>query len=143
MTRFWIGTVSADHVAIGVKGGFGQCGHGKRAGLQRMSAGDGFIYYSPKTSLTDGEPLQAFTAIGRITDDRTYQIEMAPDFHPWRRNVAWVPAQPAPIRPLLDHLDFTRDKPNWGIMFRRGHFEVSAADFQTIAAAMEADLPAD
>ena len=29
-----------------------------------MGAGDGLAYYSPKTDYPDGEPLQAFTAIG-------------------------------------------------------------------------------
>jgi hypothetical protein len=135
-TRFWLGTVSADHVALGVTGGFAQVGHGKGEPLRKMSRGDGFIYYSPKTSLTDGEPLQAFTAIGRIAGDETYQVEMSPDFKPWRRDVTYVDGSAVPIKPLLNDLSFTTGRTNWGFMFRRGHFEVTEADFCLIAASM-------
>src|SRR4051812_47214924 len=106
MTRYWIGTISADHVARGVAGGFAQIGHGKGAPLRRMATGDVLINYSPKTSLQDGEPLQAFTAIGTISDGAVYQVEMSPDFKPWRRNIEWVQSRPALIRPLLDRLSF-------------------------------------
>jgi hypothetical protein len=138
-TRYWIGTVSADHVAIGVAGGFAQVGHGKGGPLRRMQRGDGFVYYSPKTSLQDGEPLQDFTAIGRIADDDVYQVEMSPDFQPWRRNVTWIPVEPTPIRSMLEALSFTRGRPNWGYMFRRGHFEITGADFAAIAESLGVD----
>lgn len=141
MTKYWIGTVSADHVARGVAGGFAQVGHGKGAPLRRMSKGDWMIYYSPKTSMTDGEPLQAFTAIGEVADDEVYQGEMSADFHPWRRDIDWLPAIHAPIRPLLPDLDFTAGKANWGMIFRRGHFEIAEADARAIATAMGVELP--
>ena len=51
---------------------------GKASGLKRLAAGDWLVFYSPKTSLRDGERLQAFTAIGRVVDDELYQVEMAP-----------------------------------------------------------------
>ena len=138
--RFWIGTVSADHVAVGVAGGFAQVGHGKGGPLRKMNRGDGFLYYSPRTSLQNGDPLQAFTALGHIADDEPYQVEIGPDFHPWRRNVSWLPAHQAPIRLLLDALSFTSGRANWGYPFRRGHFEIAEADFRTIAAAMGVDV---
>jgi hypothetical protein len=43
----WLGVVSRDHVLRGVEG-IAQIGHGKSGGLRRMSAGDGFVYYSPR-----------------------------------------------------------------------------------------------
>ena len=139
MTKFWIGTVSADHVALGVAGGFAQVGHGKGEPLRRMTPGDWMIYYSPKTSLNDGEPLQAFTAIGQIADGDVYQGEMSAEFHPWRRDVTWQKAEVAPIRPMLEDLDFTAGRSNWGISFRRGLFAISEGDFRTIATAMGVD----
>ena len=72
--HYWIGVVSKDHVDIGVAGGFTQVNHGKAGPLERMHAGDGFAFYSPRTTYPDGESLQAFTAIGRIRNGNVYQV---------------------------------------------------------------------
>ena len=85
--NYWVNTVSRDHVQRGVAGGFTQANHGKPNLLRRMARGDWLVFYSPKTHYPEGEPLQAFTAIGQVSDDEPYQAEMAPDFYPWRRNV--------------------------------------------------------
>ncbi len=69
-TRYWIGVVSRDHVLRGVEGGFAQVCHGKERPLKRMHQGDWLIYYSPRISMGKGTPLQAFTAIGRVADER-------------------------------------------------------------------------
>jgi hypothetical protein len=138
--RCWINTISRDHVQRGVAGGFTQAGHGKASGLKRLSAGDQLVFYSSKTALHDGEPLKAFTAIGRVSDDDLYQVEMAPDFKPWRRNVKFAACQEAPIAPLIDQLGFIRNKQRWGYAFRFGLFEIPEADFELIRAAMHADL---
>ena len=136
MTRYWMNTVSRSHVEIGVQGGFTQANHGKAAGLKRMANGDRIAFYSPRTDYPDGEPLQHFTAIGSIIDDEPFQVEMSPDFHPWRRRVKFEPSSEAPIRPLIDSLEFIRNKKSWGFTFRRGLFEIGASDFEKIATAM-------
>jgi len=82
------------------------------------------VFYSPKTSLQDGEPLKAFTAIGRVSDDRLYQVEMAPGFVPWRRNVEFGACDEAPIGPLIEELSFVKDKRRWGNVFRFGLLEI-------------------
>jgi len=135
-----VNTISRDHVQRGVAGGFTQAGHGKASGLKRLSAGDRLVFYSPKTALQDGEPLQAFTAIGRVADDDLYQVEMAPDFKPWRRNVEFAACEEAPIAPLIERLGFIRNKQRWGYAFRFGLFEIPEADFELIRAAMKAEL---
>ena len=86
----WINTVSRDHVERGVRGRFTQANHGKPNMLRKMARGDWVVFYSPKTVHPDGEPLQAFTAIGQVADDEPYQVEMSDDFHPWRRNVDFL-----------------------------------------------------
>jgi hypothetical protein len=141
--RYWINTVSREHVHRGVAGGFTQAGHGKASPLQRLRRGDLIAFYSPRTALDSGEPLKAFTASGRITDDEPYQVVMAPDFHPWRRNVEFFPAQEAPIQPLIAKLEFIKNKQSWGMYFRRGLFAVTAADFALIAAAMHTSIDLD
>jgi len=101
-----------------------------------MQRDDWIVFYSPKTAFEDGAPLQAFTAIGQITDDEPYQVEMSADFHPYRRNVAFKKCQDAPIRPLIDELEFIIDKTHWGYRFRLGVIEIEKNDFEQIAAAM-------
>jgi EVE domain len=132
----WINTVSRDHVQRGVAGGFTQANHGKPTGLKRMSEGDWIAFYSPKTDYPQGDPLQAFTAIGRVLDEQPYQVEMAPDFHPYRRKVEFLECAEAPIRPLIDQLDFIEDKKQWGFRFRFGLFQIGEHDFEVIRAAM-------
>ena len=78
--NFWIGVVSKEHVDIGVAGGFTQVNHGKAGPLERMRAGDGFAFYSPRTAYPDGELLQAFTAIGRIRNGTVYQVSVGDSF---------------------------------------------------------------
>jgi len=135
MSKYWIAVASADHARRGKELGFMQVCHGKGAPLRRLKAGDGVVYYSPKTTMGAKEKLQAFTTIGQLKDEATYQADMN-GFRPFRRDVVYRDAQDAPIEPLLDRLELTRGKPNWGSAFRFGIVEISAADFETIAQAM-------
>jgi EVE domain-containing protein len=132
----WINTVSRDHVLQGVRGRFTQANHGKPHMLRRMARGDWIIFYSPKTALEGGEPLQAFTAIGQVADDEPYQVETAPDFLPWRRNVDFLPSTQTPIRPLIDQLHFIEDKTRWGYKFRFGVFKIDDHDLELILQTM-------
>ena len=134
--KYWINTISRDHVMRGVEGGFTQANHGKPTKLKRLKAGDWIVFYSPKTSYKDGEPLQAFTATGQIKDDELYQFEIAPDYVPWRRNVDFKKCKEVTIKPLIDDLSFIKDKTHWGYMFRFGLFEIPETDFQLIKNAM-------
>lgn len=134
--RAWVGVASRDHVRTGVAGGFAQLGHGKAAPVARLGAGDWIVYYSPRTALEGGEPVQAFTAIGRVLDRPPYPGAMGEGFTAMRRDVAFLTASDAPIRPLLPFLSFTRDRPNWGYAFRRGSFVIPMDDLALIAAAM-------
>lgn len=140
MTRYWIGVASYEHVRRGVSGGFAQLNHGKAAPLRRMTAGDWLVYYSPREQREGGEPVQAFTAIGQLTGEEIAEVAMSERFTAARRAVHWLPAHPAPIRPLLGELRFIRNPERWGMTFRPGHLEINEADFQRIAAAMGAEV---
>ena len=132
----WVGVASRNHVMRAVKGGFCQVNHGKAAPLDRMRRDDHMLYYSPRQEMLGGEPVQAFTAIGRIDDDEPYQVQQADDFEPFRRKVHYFKSHDAPIRPMLDDLALTRDRKSWGIAFRRGMFAIGDEDYHTIARAM-------
>lgn len=137
MRNYWIGVVSRAHVAIGVRGGFVQLNHGKKAPLQKLRAGDGVVMYSPRESYPDGALLQAFTAIGTVATGEVYQVEMKPDFKPYRVEVRFARCREAPIRPLLGRLSFIKDRAHWGAAFRFGSLKIPAADFAVIANAMQ------
>lgn len=143
---FWIGVVSKSHVELGVAGGFIQLNHGKQAPVQGLKAGDGLLMYSPHTAHPDGEPLQAFTAIGTVTTGDVYQVEMSPDFKPCRVNVQFLKCRESPIRPLIEHLSFIKSKTHWGAAFRFGYVKIPAEDFALVAnrmgaAGLEEELP--
>jgi len=141
--NYWIGVVSQNHVEFAIAGGFTQLNHGKAAPLERMARGDGFVFYSPRAAYPDGAMLQAFTAIGRIRDGNVYRVDAGEDFHPFRLAVDYLPASPAPIRPLIGQLSFIRSKEHWGAAFRFGVVHVPADDFARIATAMGRSVAAD
>jgi EVE domain len=105
---------------LGMKGAFMQLNHGRQAPLRRLTAGDGVIMYSPRTAYPDGEPLQAFTAIGTVVTGDVYQVQVTPDFQPHRVDVQFVPSRAAHIKPLVEHLSFITSKSRWGAAFRFG-----------------------
>jgi hypothetical protein len=141
--NFWIGVVSQDHALRAIADGYAQVNHGKAGPLERLRAGDGFAIYSPRVTHPGGEPLQAFTAIGRVRSGAVYQIHDGGDLHPFRIDVDYLPAAPAPIRPLIESLSFLRSKTHWGAAFRFGFLRIPANDFARIAVAMGRDPAAD
>ena len=140
MSRNWLAVASAEHVEIGRSAGFMQVCHGKASPLRRVQPGDRVVYYSPNRlyspshALRGKDRLQAFTAIGTVKG-ALYQADMGFGFHPFRRDVAWHDAEPAPLALLQDELAFTQEK-NWGYRLRQGLVEISDADMTAIAAAM-------
>lgn len=140
MPKYWLGVASREHVMRGVKGGFAMLNHGKRAPLDRMSEGDYLIYYAPKEKLEDKEPLQKFVAIGTVSAGKACRVKLSDDFEPFRKDVKFLKCEEAEIRPLIDDLNFIKDKESWGYAFRFGHIEIPKPDFSRIAKAMKADV---
>jgi len=136
--RHWIIVASKEHVMLGVDGGFAMANHGKRAGLARMHAGDRIVYYSPKALSGGREPLSAFTALGDVTDNEIVQMEMTPDFRPFRRRVKYRYTGEVKIGPLVADLSFIRNKAAWGSVFRSGLIEIPSEDFARIERAFQA-----
>ena len=138
--RGWIAVASHEHVQRGLAGGFMQVCHGKEGPLRRLHSGDRVVYYSPTSTFGRKDTLQAFTALGTVAPAAPYPLDMGGGFVPWRRDVRWHPAHEAPIRPLLDALDFTRGIRSWAAPLRFGLLGISDADFARIAAAMDLEL---
>lgn len=134
--KSWIAVASAEHVRNGRAQGFMQVCHGKGAPLRRLKPNDWVVYYSPTVTFGGKDKLQSFTAIGQIKENEPYQVDMGNGFCPFRRDVRWFESEEAAIIPLLNQLDFTKNKKNWGYQFRFGLLEISDLDMQQISVAM-------
>lgn len=135
---FWMGVASAEHARAGRDGGFAQLGHGKHTAVKSLRKGDWITYYSPREGMGEGETVQAFTTIGRVTSDAPYQVEQSKGFNPYRVNVDYLTdATSAPIKPLLEHLKLTKGRgSNWGIVMRGSKRKLDEEDMRLIAEAM-------
>jgi predicted RNA-binding protein len=134
--RYWINTVSLNHVQTGAAGGFTQADHGGNTRLKRLTKGDRIIFYSPRTEFQAGQTLQRFTGIAEVLDEAPYEVDVTPEFKPWRRQVRFLSCSDAEVKPLIEELAFIGNKKSWGVAFRRGFFEIAEADYAKIAEAM-------
>jgi len=139
MIRNWIAVASADHVRRGGAEGFMQVCHGRVGPLRRVLPGDRVAYYAPTVAFRGKDKYQAFTRYGVVRVGDPYQIDMGEGFRSVRRDVDWLTTQDAPIAPLLDTLEFTRGRRNWGTPFRYGIFAISTYDMDVIARAMDVE----
>lgn len=135
-TKYWIIVASKDHVKNGIKEGIAQACHGKAAPLKRLGKGDFVIYYSGKQFFGEPDKCQEFTAIGEVKDDDVYQFQMTPDFCPARRNIDFYESKNISILPLINSLDFIKNKKSWGYPFRFGFIEINQYDFDLISSQM-------
>jgi hypothetical protein len=135
--KFWINTISKDHVEKGVAGSFTQANHGANHTLKRLSTGDILIFYSPRLSIAKTSQMcQKFTALG-IVDSELYKVILSETFQPWRRKVNFQQVKETSIHDLRSELECTRGKRNWGYLFRRGLFEISEDDGKVIMERMK------
>lgn len=136
--KSWVAVASAEHVQKGREQGFMQVCHGKGAPLRHLKPHDYVVYYSPTITFGGKDKLQSFTAIGRVTGNEPYQVNMGNGFCPFRLDVSWFESQEAPISSLLNQLELTKNKKNWGYQFRFGLIAISEHDMQLISIAMQA-----
>jgi hypothetical protein len=138
--RFWINTVSLDHIEAAVEGGFTQADHGAKTRLSRPRAGDQMVFYAPRTSLRQGKPVRQFTALATITGDKPYQAIVTDEFRPWRLAAEFHPCTPIDAKPLVKELSFITDPTHWGLPFRRGLFTIPREDFLKISTRMAGEV---
>jgi len=134
--KYWIAVVSKDHVEKGIELEIMQVCHGKKAPLKKIHKGDNIVFYSSKQKLGDKDPYQKFTAIAEAIDDEIYQVTMFENFEPFRRKVAFLDCIETEIRPLIEDLEFIKNKKHWGYPFRYGLVQISASDFGLISSKM-------
>ncbi|CEG57936.1 EVE domain-containing protein [Legionella fallonii] len=136
MNRNWLAVASAEHVRHGRQLGIMQVCHGQLAPLRRLKSGDYITYYSPTITFRGKDKIQSFTALGRVKYGEPYQVVMTAGFCPYRLDVDWFPTQEASIIPLLNTLELTKGRMNWGYPLRFGLVPLSEHDMRIIAQAM-------
>ena len=138
MMKYWVCVVSKKHGMIGVEKGIIQVCHGKAAPLKRMKKQDKILLYShnllfqPSSEEKKNNAYQKFIAVGEIITGEAYQFKMSETFIPFRMDVKYYPCKEIEIKPLITNLSFIKNKINWGVLFKFGHFEIPQQDFQLI-----------
>ncbi len=105
MAGAWVAVISADHAAAAARDGFFACSHGDGRAAARPANGDRFACYAPRERFGEGEPVQAFVALGRILDDAPAP-RMIGGFEAQVRRAAYEATGRAPVRPLIPRLGF-------------------------------------
>lgn len=137
--HYWVVVASRDHALHGAAEGIVQANHGKPGPVRRLQPGDGLLLYAPKLVFGQAAPCQCFVALGEVSEGAVFQVLVSADFQPFRRRAHYQSVTEAPIQPLLEHLTFIKNKAHWGYSFRFGCFQIPAADFDLIRAALTRD----
>ena len=133
--NYFVGVVSLEHAQLGYQGGFTQACHGKKNPLARTKKGDWFVQYSPKKTFRGKDPYQKFSFIGQIVSDEPYQVQLSPNFHPYRIDINYIDTTKAlhtDIKTLTPQLSFITNKRYWGMAFRYGFLKIPRQDFALI-----------
>ncbi|CDG22242.1 conserved protein of unknown function [Xenorhabdus poinarii G6] len=133
--KHWIAVISRAHARIAADSGFLQVCHGKAAPLRKTRAGDEVFIYCPRSEIGSGEILKTVEYQCVFNDDDIYQVEQFPGFKPFRKNVTFNRNfQSVALKDVIG-LEFNTD-PHWGMLARRGFFEISTHDAELLRIAM-------
>jgi hypothetical protein len=130
--KYWVSVVSKEHALRGIGGGYMQACHGKEAPLNRMKPGDFFMFYCPNAIMLSKEKIQKFIGLGKVKDKPTYQFSMSDSFHPYRRDIEFIPGAEKIESAVISELKDLSIKSK----FRFGFFELPEEDFNVIAQSM-------
>jgi hypothetical protein len=135
MQKYWINVIPKTEALRRVEESITQS-EGLEAHLDRMQKDDMIIFYSPRALPDATEKLQTFTGLGQIADDIIYRVELSPELKSFRRKVNFRKVKETPLRPLIQHLSFIRNKKHWGFIFKLNLIQIPKEDFDIISEAM-------
>lgn len=134
--RNWINVVDDDHARQNARDGIVTMEQGKLGPLIRLTPGDWLIFYASRAAVGgDGKAVKVFSAIGHVVDADPYQVETETGKSVFCRDIDWLDTHEIALSDLSDKLDFTRG--SWGMLARRGLFEITESDRRIILAAMK------
>jgi hypothetical protein len=79
--------------------------------------------------------------MGRFCKGEPYLADMGGGFKPYRRDMTWYQARDTAITPLLEQLELSAGKKNWGYQLRFGLFEITEHDWWVIHTSLNACWP--
>lgn len=136
--KHWIAVISRTHARIAAESGFLQVCHGKAGPLRRTRAGDEVFIYCPRSEMGGGDVLKTVEFHCVFNNDDVYQVEQFPGFTPYRKDVVFNHhARPVLLKDV-EGLTFTAD-PHWGMLARRGFFEIGQHDADLLKTAMRGE----
>lgn len=91
-----------------------------------------FYYNASKLTYGGIEPCQWFVANAELPDETIFQADVSPEFKPYRRLAKYRRISEVDIRPLIDSLEFIKNKKSWGYSFRFGLVEIKEQDYNLI-----------
>lgn len=125
--KHWIAVISYEHALLASKMNILQVCHGKKGPLTATRAGDEVFIYCPRTEMLNGKELKLIAFRCNFLDDQIYQYEQTPTFKPFRKDVIFDKNfVPAYIKDVTG-LELIQN-PHWGMLARRGFFEISQHD---------------
>ncbi|WP_208434342.1 EVE domain-containing protein [Bartonella taylorii] len=133
--KHWIAVISRAYARLAAEFGFLQVCHGKAVPLRKTSKGDEAFIYCPRSEIGTGQVLQTIEFQCIFKDNYIYQVEKAPDFIPFRKDVIFNKQAQSVILKEIQDLDFLTNS-HWGILVRRIFFEITAYDAARIYEAM-------
>ncbi|GAA4666725.1 EVE domain-containing protein [Bartonella pachyuromydis] len=133
--KHWIAVISRAHACLAAEFGFLQVCHGKAGPLRKTSKGDEVFIYCPRSEMGTGKILQTIEFQCMFKDNHIYQVEQTPGFKPFRKDVTFnKQGKPVVLKSIKGLTLFTN--PHWGMLARRGFFEITAFDAILIREAM-------
>lgn len=136
---FWITSTDRKQADSGLEAGYAELAAGDHDANTRPDRGDFLVVYCDLTGDPDDDPVEAFTAMGRIADDGPEPFTGEDGETAYRRKVAFFSCIETRAHTLIGDLSFARDKENWRTTLVAGLRRIDTADFLVIA---EAILPA-
>ncbi|WP_375703463.1 EVE domain-containing protein [Bartonella sp. AD13SXNS] len=133
--KHWIAVISRAYARLSAEFGFLQVCHGKAGSLRKTSKEDEVFIYYPRCEMGTGQILQTIEFQCIFKDNHIYQVEQAPQFTPFRKDVIFnKQAQPVVLKEIQE-LEFLTN-PHWGLLARQVFFEITVCDAARISKAM-------
>ena len=133
MTKYYFLIASKDYIDIGVETGYIQQRYSNR--IEKLGKGDKIILYASKlihNSDNVSNRYQYIVAACKTVDDIYIKTSRKNNQFLYTKKVQYLNFKEQSIKPLIPHLDFIKDKLNWGMYLIGGFYEINKHDYNII-----------
>lgn len=147
----WIYVYTKKQADECIKFGFLQATSRKKSFLQKLSLGDEVILYCGSEDIGKKSSIQSFLAIGKVTENSLY--EFFPDFVSFKKDgevfmkktqepffrikMEFYLQAEVKIKPIIEDLEFIKNKEKWGVTFLNYQIQISEKDFLLVKKLMQ------